>query len=145
MWSPHKDIEIGDRVQFGRRCLVHCDAKFGDDILIARNVAFVGRDDHRYDVVGKTIWDSPRGDNLKVVIEDDVWIGHAAIIISGTTIGRGSVIAAGSVVSDDIPRYSIAAGTPAKVICRRFTDEEICQHEALLGYNPRTFCDKAGG
>jgi acetyltransferase-like isoleucine patch superfamily enzyme len=145
MWSPHKDIVIGNRVQFGRGCLVHCDAQFGNDILIARNVAFVGRDDHRFDIVGKTIWDSPRGDTFKVVVEDDVWIGHAAIILSGITIGRGSIIAAGSVVTDDIPRYSIAAGTPAKVTCRRFTEEEIRRHEAILDHYPRTFHGNARG
>jgi acetyltransferase-like isoleucine patch superfamily enzyme len=81
---------------------------------MARNVAFVGRNDHRIDVVGKPIWDSPRGDSCKTVVEDDVWIGHGAIIISGVTIGRGSVVAAGSVVTRDVEPYSIVAGIPAQ-------------------------------
>lgn len=132
LWSPHNDIEFGERVQFGANCIIHCDAKFGNHILIARNVSFVGKDDHRIDVIGKFIWDSPRGDSYKTVVEDDVWIGHGSIIIAGITIGRGSVIAAGSVVTRDVPRYSIVAGVPAKVMDMRFSTTEIVEHELSL-------------
>lgn len=124
-WSPNRKILLGDRVQFGANCLVHCDAVFGDSILIARNVAFVGRDDHRYDLIGKQIWDSPRGDKFCVVVENDVWIGHGAIVLSGVKIGTGSIVAAGSVVKDDVPPYSIVAGNPAHVIRPRFRDHQI--------------------
>lgn len=133
LWSPHHDIEIGDLVQFGRGCIVHCDAKFGNKIIVANAVAFIGRDDHRYDVVGKTIWDSPRGDTGKVVVEDDVWIGHGACLVSGITIGKGSVVGAGSVVVKDVPPYAIVAGVPAKVVKKRFSEDEIALHEKLLG------------
>lgn len=132
LWSPHRHIILGHRIQFGQGCVVNCDAEFGNSVLIAKNVSFLNRDDHRIDVVGKTIWDSPRGDAFKVVVEDDVWIGHGAIILSGVTIGRGSVVAAGSVVTKDIPPYSIAAGVPARVLKKRFSDEDILRHEALL-------------
>jgi hypothetical protein len=47
-------------------------------MLIARNVAFVGRDDHRFDIPGATVLDSPRRDRFKVAVEDDVRIGHGA-------------------------------------------------------------------
>lgn len=60
-----------------------------------------------------------------IVIEDDVWIGSRVIVLSGVKIGRGSVIAAGSVVTKDIPEYSIAAGVPARVIKKRFSEEVI--------------------
>ena len=138
LWSPHRDLEIGSRVQFGPHCIVHCDAHFGNDVLMAPRVAFVGRDDHRYDVVGKTIWDSPRGDRAKAIVEDDVWIGYGAIVLSGVTIGRGPVIAAGALVARDVPRYAIAGGVPAKTLARRFTPEQIAEHEAKLGYADRT-------
>lgn len=138
LWSPHKHISLGDRVQFGRSCIIQCDAEFHNNILIAMNVAFVGRDDHRYDFIGKTIWDSPRGDSQKVTVEDDVWIGHGATILSGVTIGRGSVIAAGAVVVKDVPRYSIVGGVPAKVVSMRFNEEQIKQHEYLLDYAEKT-------
>ena len=138
LWSPHRDITFGDRVQFGPGCVVHCDAAFGSNILIGHNVAFLSRDAHRYDVVGCTIWDSPRGDTKKCEVEDDVWIGHGAIILTGVVIGRGSVIAAGAVVTESVARYSIVGGCPAKLLSSRFTAEEIQQHEALLGYSART-------
>ena len=132
LWSPHKDISFGKYVQFGTGCVVHCDAKFGSKVLVAKNVAFINRDDHLTDVVGKTMWDSPRGDRYKLIVEDDVWIGHGAIIFSGVTIGKGSVVAAGSLVNKDVPPYSIVGGVPAKVIKARFSAEEIVRHEELL-------------
>lgn len=89
-------------------------------MLMASNISFVGRDDHRYDVEGATIWDSPRGDSYKTVVGNDVWIGHGAIIIAGVTIGDGSVIAAGSVVTKDVEPYSIYGGNPARKIKNRF-------------------------
>ena len=69
---------------------------------------------------------STKGD---VAVGSDVWIAHAAVILSGVSIGHGSVIAAGSVVSHDIPPYAIVAGVPARLVGKRFTDETI---EALL-------------
>ena len=51
-----------------------------------------------------------------VVIEDDVWVGANSVILPGVTLGKHCVVAAGSVVSDSVPSYSICAGCPAKVI-----------------------------
>jgi virginiamycin A acetyltransferase len=56
----------------------------------------------------------------KIIIEEDVWIGSNSVVLSGVKIGRGSIIGAGSVVTKDIPRYSIAVGNPARVIKLRF-------------------------
>lgn len=55
-----------------------------------------------------------------IIVDDDVWIGQNAIILSGVHIGQGSVIAAGAVVSKDVPAYAIVGGVPAKVIKYRF-------------------------
>ena len=60
-----------------------------------------------------------------VTIEEDVWIGSNTVILPGLKIGRGSVIGAGSIVTADIPRYSIAAGNPARVIAKRFNDDVV--------------------
>ena len=54
-----------------------------------------------------------------VTVEDDVWIGSNCVILPGVTIGCGSVIGAGAVVTKDIPPYSIAVGVPAKVLKQR--------------------------
>ena len=60
-----------------------------------------------------------------IVVDDDVWIGHGAIILSGVHIGQGVVVAAGSVVTKDVPPYAIVGGVPAKVIKYRFSQEMI--------------------
>lgn len=132
IWAPNKIVEFGDRVQFGRGCVIQCDVRFGSHILVANNVAFVGRNDHRIDIVGKAIWDSPRGGDRTTVVEDDVWIGHGAIILSGVRICRGAVVAAGSVLVKDVEPYTVVAGVPAARVKRRFTAEEAAQHDAAL-------------
>ena len=60
-----------------------------------------------------------------IVIDDDVWIGFRAIILSGVHIGQGAVIAAGAVVVKDVPSYAVVGGVPAKVIKYRFNDKVI--------------------
>ena len=63
-------------------------------------------------------------------IEDDVWIGYGALIMSGVTVGQGAVIAAGAVVTKNVPPYAIAGGVPAKVLKYRF--EKTLLDELLL-------------
>jgi chloramphenicol O-acetyltransferase type B len=130
LWSPNRSIRLGHRVQFGPQSLIHCDAVIGSSVLLAPRVAFIGRHDHRIDLVGSTIWDSPRGTNLPVIVEDDVWIGFAAVVLSGVTVGKGSVVAAGAVVTRDVPPNSIVAGVPATVIGQRFSPEDLARHLA---------------
>jgi len=65
-----------------------------------------------------------------IVIGEDVWVGSNSSILAGVTIGRGSVIGGGAVVTKDIPPYSIAVGNPARVIRRRFSDHVIDELEA---------------
>lgn len=72
-----------------------------------------------------------------IVVGDDVWIGCRATILSGVHIGQGAVVAAGSVVTKDVPPYSIVGGTPAKVIRYRFS-EEIINYLLTLDYNQLT-------
>lgn len=91
--------------------------------------------DHRIDVIGKYIIDSkeklPEND-APVIIEDDVWCGSHVTILKGVTIGRGSVVAAGAIVTKSCPPYSIIGGIPAKVLKYRFTIDEILEHEKIL-------------
>jgi len=59
----------------------------------------------------------------RVIIGADVWIGHAAIVMPGVSVGTGSIIGSGSVVTKNVPDYTIVAGNPAKIIRRRVTEE----------------------
>ena len=99
---------------------------------IAPNVVFLLNSEHHTDYVStypfkvkrlKFSFESfSKGD---IIVGDDVWIGFGSIILSGVRIGRGAVIAAGSVVTKDVPNYSIVAGNPAKVIKYRFDEKTM--------------------
>jgi acetyltransferase-like isoleucine patch superfamily enzyme len=129
IWSPNKMITIGNKVQFGQNCIVQCDLEIGNEVLIAGNVSFIGRNDHNYNIVGSSIWNSSRGDDLIIKIGNDCWIGHGAIVLGGISIGDGSIIAAGSVVTSNVDSYSIYAGVPAKKIKTRFaTESDLKKH-----------------
>lgn len=109
-------VFIGDDSQVARGCMIlpsmQCKditITLGSHIQVAPNVVFAAAGhDYRYldlpDIAGS------------IVIKDYVWIGAGSIILPGITIGEGAIIGAGSIVSRDIPPYSIAAGVPAKVI-----------------------------
>ncbi len=118
-----RTIQLGHKVQFGPNCNIASDAVFGNNILLAGSVSLVGKYDHSIDCAGVTIWDSPRGNDQPTIIEDDVWIGHGVIVIGGVTISRGSVVAAGSVVTKSIPPCEVWAGNPARRIKNRFEKE----------------------
>ena len=124
IWSPHKDVRFGDKVQFGPHCKIQCDIEFANSILVASNVAFVGKDDHITSIPEQTVWNSGRGDSFKTHVGNDVWIGHGAIIIAGVTIGDGAIVAAGSVVTKDVEPCTIVGGNPARFIKYRFNTEE---------------------
>lgn len=80
----------------------------GNGVVISKNVTIRDSDDHRISPGGKI--------SAPIVIEDHVWIGLNATILKGVRIGSGSVIAAGAVVTRDVPRNSLAGGVPARVL-----------------------------
>jgi len=131
---------MGNSVYFGRYCNIECDAIIGSDVLIANNVAFLGRLDHDYTRVGIPVRHSPSiRDEMyspperksEIRVGDDVWIGYGAIILSGVAIGEGAVIAAGAVVTRDVAPFSIVAGLPGRKIAERFTNNQIDEHKRL--------------
>jgi acetyltransferase-like isoleucine patch superfamily enzyme len=131
-WAPQRKICLGDNVGIGSNCYIASDLVIGNDVMIAPQVALLSRHTHRYDIVGASMFQSPRGDRDEIVIEDDVWIGFGVIVMSGVRIGRGSVIAAGAVVLKDVPPYSIFIPIQTHVLRKRFSAEQIELHEAGL-------------
>lgn len=130
--SPNKHVIIGDNVGINRRCVIITDIEIGNHVLIAPHCALLNRGEHSYNMIGETIFTAPRSRSEKIIIGDDVWIGFGSIILGGLTIGEGAVIAAGSLVLNNVPPYSVVAGSPAKVIKQRFNYEEIVRHKEMV-------------
>lgn len=134
-----ENLSIGDGTSIPKGSTFYCTKA---PLTIGRKVIFGPRPtiitgDHRIDLIGKYIIDVTVDEKLPendqpVVIEDDVWCGANVTILKGVTIGRGSIIAAGAVVTQSFPPYSIIGGVPAKLLKMRFTEEEIREHEMLL-------------
>lgn len=141
LWAP-SFLRIGVGVYIGKQVHIEANCEIGDYCLLANRVSIIGRHDHDFSAVGFPMRYAPWiGSkrfpspylNEKAVIGSDVWLGYGVIVLTGVTVGRGTVVAAGSVVTKDIPPYSIAAGVPARVIGQRFTDTEtITRHEAAI-------------
>ncbi len=131
------NLSIGDGTSIPKGSTFYCTEA---PLTIGRKVIFgphptIITGDHRMDAVGKYIMDSHEKlseNDAPVVIEDDVWCGANVTILKGVTIGRGSVVAAGAVVTKSCPPYSIVGGVPAKVLKYRFTVEECLSHEKAL-------------
>ena len=141
LWAP-EHLEIGDHSYLGHDVSIETNCRIGRHVLIANRVALVGRRDHDFKTVGVPVrfghWvgserTPSRFRSDAVQIEDDAWIGFGAILLSGVRIGRGAVIAAGSVVKSDVPAYVIVGGNPAAAIGQRFSSaDEIARHEAMI-------------
>ena len=74
----------------------------------------------------------PKGWDHDVIVEEDVWIGCNVTLLSGITIGRGSTVAAGAVVSKSMPPYCVCGGVPAKFIKFYWTIDQILEHESKI-------------
>jgi acetyltransferase-like isoleucine patch superfamily enzyme len=134
-------LEIGRNVYVGKYCSIECSGRIGNEVLIANNVGVVGRRDHDTKQLGvpvrsaRQVRDSAelaKHPANRIEIGDDVWIGFGAIVLTGITIGRGAIVAAGAVVFDNVPEYAIVRGNPAVVVGSRFDAEQALRHEALM-------------
>ena len=115
-----------------RDCYIGPQVELGRYVLLAPRVAIVGGD-HRIDVPGRPMIFAGRPTLSRTVIEDDAWIGYGAILLAGVRVGRGAIVAAGAVVTSDVPPFEIHGGVPARRIGERFVDPgERARHEALL-------------
>lgn len=119
-------VSIGDRSYIGA-CHIVCHSRvdISEDVIISWGVTIVDHNSHslkwshrKNDVhnwlQGIKIWDDVTV--APVIIGPKVWIGFGAIILKGVTIGEGAIIAAGSVVTKDVPKFTVVAGNPARFI-----------------------------
>lgn len=131
------DVELGRFVSItGPGTIIHSEIekiRIGSFSSLAPNVSIIEFNHDMSRPTTYTIQSSIFGKDHKedfitkgpVIVEEDVWIGANSVILSGVKIGRGAVIAAGSLVNKDVQRYAVVAGTPARIIKMRFEEEEI--------------------
>jgi maltose O-acetyltransferase len=113
-----KNIYIGDNVWINRGCELYTSVSLGKKLVLGNNVVispnvkfYVAAQDYKQPGLPDFAAD--------IIVEDDVWICADSILVPGVTIGKGSVIGAGSVVTKDIPPYSVIGGVPAHIIKQR--------------------------
>lgn len=120
---PFEKIQIHNNVFIGRHVHIAVPCIIKDDVMIASFVAFVGGD-HKFGTPGICLSKSGREEIRPIFVEEDVWIGHGSVILSGVKIGRGAIIAAGSVLTKDVPPCTIYGGNPAVFIKNRFNNDD---------------------
>ena len=112
-------ITMGDNSNIGPYNYIGCSGKItiGNNVMLAPRVSIYA-ENHVFDHPEILIRDQGV-EKKEVIIEDDCWIAANSILLAGVTIGKGSVVAAGSVVTENVPPYSVVAGVPAKFIKSR--------------------------
>jgi acetyltransferase-like isoleucine patch superfamily enzyme len=110
---------VGDRSSLGHKITISVgkSVQIGNDCLIAMGCWIADNDGHPVDPQRRLNKEPVNPDEVKpVVIEDNVWIGAGCVILKGVTIGKGSVVAANSLVNRSVPPYSVVMGVPAIII-----------------------------
>ena len=121
-WSDKYFIKLGKYNSIGRECNFFLHANHRPDWVTTSSQLW-GPVTHEIAQMHMEMGHpSCKGD---IIVENDVWIGAKATIMSGVKIGNGSVIGSGSVVTKDVPPYAIVVGNPAVVVKYRFTEEQI--------------------
>lgn len=108
------DLHIGHHTRIGLHNTIIGPVSIGNHVNLAQGVVVSGLN-HNFQDTTKRI-DEQGVSTSPITIHDDVWVGANSVITAGVTIGRHSVVAAGSVVTKDVPEYTVVAGTPARVI-----------------------------
>ena len=108
------DVMIGDHTRIGLHNTIIGPVTIGSHVNLAQGITVTALN-HNFEDSEKRI-DEQGVSTSTVIIEDDIWIGANAVVLPGVTIGHHSVVAAGAVVTKDVPPHSLVAGVPAKVI-----------------------------
>lgn len=133
---PSRKVRLGRYVYIGAYGSCAGPLVVGDLTMISSHVKIFG-DDHQIAISGEPARLAFASEHKLTVIEADCWVGQGAMLREGIRIGRGTVVAAGAIVTRSVPPYEIVGGTPARLIRRRFTAEEAVRHdEALYGIAP---------
>ncbi len=116
----------------GVGCRLGPGVSLGKYVMLGPHVAILGND-HQFDKPGVPIIFSGRPEFRRTFVEDDAWLGYNVTVIAGARIGRGAIVAAGAVVTKDVPPYEIHGGIPARKIMDRFSSpEQREQHDRML-------------
>lgn len=113
------DVLIGDNCAIGLGNTLIGPVTMGNNVILAQNICLSGLN-HGYQDVHLPIRDQ-KCTTAQITVEDDCWIGANCVITAGVTIGRHAVIAAGSVVTSDVPPFSVVGGNPARLL-RKYND-----------------------
>ena len=115
-----RTLVAGNNTVLGGNCrIANSSVILGNNVMVGSSVAMIDKGDHQAKIEGVPMMLAGRGKDEPIIIGDDVWVGYGAIILSGVRIEKGAIIGAGSVVTKDVPAYSVIAGNPARVIKSR--------------------------
>lgn len=114
-----RDIEMGDYSGIGAKCILPKNTIIGKYVMIAPEVYIINNNHIFADTKEPMCFQGYQANDPQTVIEDDCWIGGRVIMTPGRRIGKGSILAAGAVVTKDVESYSIVGGNPARVIKKR--------------------------
>jgi acetyltransferase-like isoleucine patch superfamily enzyme len=112
-----EDVTLGYRSAIGPGSVIFGKVKIGSCVMVGPNGMIMGGN-HGFNDLDIPMMDQPCTSN-GIIIEDDVWIGAGSIILDGVRIGKGSVIGAGTIVTKEVPSYSIVVGNPGKIMKTR--------------------------
>lgn len=112
------NVTIGNNSGLGINCLILGTVSLGNDVMMGPDVMFISTS-HCFDRIDIPMIEQGLSEELPIVVENDVWIGARCILLPGITLGTGSVIGAGSVVTKSVPAFTMVAGNPARVIRSR--------------------------
>ncbi|ASF48659.1 hypothetical protein CEK71_06200 [Methylovulum psychrotolerans] len=113
-------ITIGARTSLNHYIIINGEGNvhIGNDVMIAAFVSIFAAN-HHFDRIDITMRQQGTGTKGGITVENDVWIGTHAVILDGVTVGKGSVIGAGAVITKNVPPYSIMVGVPGRCIGNR--------------------------